>query len=188
MPLLLRSIRSNKRKALITSLDKITKTELSKALDEQVKPLLVKSHNLVVADWKNKPEFQTRKYIKSDSIGMTVFPTGKNAEIYKYIDQGTKPHMIPGSGERIYAKKAKALKFNYGGKYISKTLPNPARNVPGGGIVSGGEPTIVGSVKAHMVSGINPREFSVTIAGDIRPDFIRIIENTFRKISRMLEE
>ena len=190
MPLLLRNIRSGKRKALLTELPSIAREMLSEALDKQIKPLLIKSHNLVVADWKNKPEFQTRKYIRNDSIAMTVFPTGddKAVDIYGWVDKGTKDHMIPGSGDRIYAKKAKALRFNYGGTYVSKTLAKPARTVPGGGKLVGGIPTVVGSVKAHMVSGIEPREFSKTIAGDIQPDFNRVIDNTFRAISRKLEE
>lgn len=190
MPLLLRNIRSGKRKALITDLNNIARKMLSDALDSQIKPILIKSHELVVANWKNQPDFQTRKYIKADSIGMTVFPTGddKAVDIYGYVDKGTKDHMIPGSGDRIYAKKAKALRFNYGGTYVPKTLAKPARTVTSGGYVSGGVPTVVQSVKAHMVSGIEPREFSKTIARDIQPDFNKVIDNTFRAISRKLEE
>lgn len=175
MPLLLRSIRSGKRKALLSQLPSIAKEMLSAALDNQVKPLLIKSHNLVVADWKNKPEFQTRKYVKVDSIGMTVFPTGEAKEIYTYVDQGTKPHLI-------VPVHAKLLKFNTG--YLPKTLPNPARTVSGGGKATG--PQVFAKVVHHP--GSEAREFSKTIAGDIQPDFNRIIDNTFRAISRKLQE
>jgi hypothetical protein len=175
MPLLLRNIRSGKRKALLTELPSIAKEMLSAALDKQIKPLLVKSHNLVVANWKNKPEFQTRKYIKSDSIRMTVYPTGEAKEIYGYVDQGTKPHLI-------VPVHAKLLKFKTG--YISKTLARPARTVPGGGKATG--PQVFAKVVHHP--GSEPREFSKAIAGDIQPDFNRIIDNTFRAIARKLEE
>lgn len=188
MPLLLRNIRKGKRRALITELNSIARKEIEKALDSDVKPALIKSHNLVVADWKNKPEFRTRKVIRPDKITMTVFPAGDNADIYTYVDQGTKAHMIPAGGGRIYAKKAKALSFKYGGKYNPKTLAGPARTAPGGGRVVGGTPVVVGSVKGHMVSGIKAREFSKTIAGDIEPGFNKTITDAFKRVSRQLEE
>lgn len=177
MPLLLRNIRSGKRKALITDLNNIARKMLSDALDSQVKPLLIQSHEKVVESWKNQPDFQTRKYIKADSIGMTVFPTGEAKEIYTYVDQGTKPHLI-------VPVHAKLLKFRTG--YQPKTLPNPARVViqPAGGKATG--PQVFAKLVHHP--GSEPREFSKAIAGDLQPDFSRVIENTFRAISRKLEE
>lgn len=177
MPLLLRNIRSGKRKALLTDLNNIARKMLSDALDSQIKPLLIQSHEKVVESWKNQPDFQTRKYIKADSIGMTVFPTGEAKEIYTYVDQGTKPHLI-------VPVHAKLLKFRTG--YQPKTLPNPARVViqPAGGKATGSQ------VFAKLVHhpGSEPRGFSKAIAGDLQPDFSRVIDNTFRAISRKLEE
>ena len=175
MPLLLRNIRKGKRRALITDLNNIARKALEDALDSQVKPALIKSHNLVVAGWKNKPEFRTRKYIKAESIGMTVFPSGPNAEIYTYVDQGTRPHLI-------VAKNAPFLSFKTG--YQSKTLAKPARIVSGGGTATG--PRVYAKVVHHP--GSDAREFSKTIAEDIKPDFRRIIEKTFRQVSKQLEE
>lgn len=177
MPLLLRSIRSGKRKALLTQLPSLAKEMLSAALDHDVKPALIKSHELIVANWKNQPKFQTRKYIKADSIGMTVFPIGEAAEIYTYVDQGTKPHLIT-------PVHAKLLRFKTG--YLPKTLPNPARVViqPQGGQATG--PEVFAKVVHHP--GSEARNFSDAIARDIEPDFKRTIENTFRAIARKLEE
>lgn len=175
MPLLLRNIRSGKRRALITELNSIARKEIEKALDSDVKPALIKSHELVVADWKNKPKFQTRKVIRPDKITMTVFPAGDNADIYTYVDQGTKPHIIK-------PVRAKLLRFKTG--YKAKTLPNPARTVAGGGVATGPE------VRAKLVHhpGSEAREFSKTIAGDIEPGFKRTIDNAFKRVSRQLEE
>lgn len=177
MPLLLRNIRSGKRRALITDLNSITRKQLEKALDTQVKPILVKSHELVVANWKNKPEFKTRKYIRADSIRMTVYPAGDSeaVAIWGYVDQGTKPHLI-------VPVHAPFLRFRTG--YQPKTLAKPARTVPGGGKATGDW------VSAKLVHhpGNEAREFTATIARDIQPDFNRIIENTFRQIARQLEE
>lgn len=175
MPLLFRNVRKGKRRALITDLNRIARDAISEALDNEVKPALIKSHNLVVADWKNKPKFQTRKDIKSDRISMTVFPVGPNAKIYGYVDQGTEPHIIA-------AKNVPLLSFKTG--YKPKTLAKPARTVSGGGTTSG--PRVFAKVVHHP--GSEAREFSETIAGDIAPDFKRIIEKTFRDVSKKVEE
>ena len=177
MPLLLRSIRSGKRRALLTELDSIGRQMMGETLDKQVKPALVKSHDKVVESWKNKPTFQARKYIRPDKFSVTVFPTGDAAEIYTYVDQGTRPHLI-------MAKNVPYLKFRTG--YSPKTLPNPARVVihPQGGKSTG--PWVSAKVVHHP--GSEPRKFSEAIARDIEPEFKRVIENTFRAIARKLEE
>lgn len=175
MPLLLRNIRSGKRKILISDLDKIARKAIEKALDSDVKPALIKSHQIVVRDWEHKPKFQTRKVITADKITMTVFPTGDNADIYTFVDQGTKPHIIK-------AKNAPRLAFQTG--YSPKTLARPARTVSGGGKAIG--PMVFAKQVNHP--GSEAREFSKTIAEDIKPDFKRIIENTFKQVSKQLEE
>jgi hypothetical protein len=175
MPLLFHNIRAGKRRALITDLNRIVRDAISEALDDKVKPALIKSHELVVADWKNKPKFQTRKDISSTRISMTVFPVGPNARIYKFVDQGTEPHIIA-------AKNVPFLSFKTG--YKSKTLARPARTVSGGGASSG--PRVFAKIVHHP--GSEAREISETIAGDIEPDFKRIIENTFIDVARKVEE
>lgn len=175
MPLLLKNIRSKKRKAEILNLDYLGRKAIEKALKEQVAQALIKSHNLVVADWKNKPEFQTRISVRPDKISMTVFPAGPNAGIYELVDQGTEPHIIR-------PVKARFLVFRTG--YQSKTLARPARTVSGGGKATGDV------VRAKLVHhpGSEGRFFSKQIAEDIQPDFKRIIDNTFKRVSRQLEE
>jgi len=74
------------------------------------------------------------------------------------------------------------LRFRTG--YVAKTLARPARTVSGGGKTTGPE------VRAKLVHhpGSEAREFSKTIAKDIEPDFKRVIENTFRRVSKQVEE
>lgn len=150
---------------------------LSAALDKQVKPALIKSHNLVVADWKNKPEFRTRKTITAVSIKMIVFPAGDPdaVAIYGYVDQGTKPHLI-------VPVHAPLLKFRTG--YQPKTLARPARTVSGGGKATG--PWVSAKLVHHP--GSEARKFSETIARDLLSDFQKVIDNTFRQIARKTEE
>lgn len=175
MPLLLKSIRSGKWRALITDLNSIARKELERTMDKEVKPTLIKSHNLVVADWKNKPEFQARKFISAERIAVTVFPVGPNAQIYEYVDQGTEPHIIA-------AKNVPFLSFHTG--YVSKTLARPARTVSGGGATTG--PRVYAKLVHHP--GSEAREFSKVIAEDIQPDFEKSINNAFKRVSKQLEE
>lgn len=175
MPLLLRSIRSGKRRAHLTDLNSIARKQLERAMDNQVKPALVKSHQLIVANWQHKPDFQGRKVVRPDSISVTVFPVGEYADIWKFVDQGTKPH-------EIKPVRAKLLRFRTG--YQPRTLARPARTVPAGGIATGD--VVVAKTVHHP--GTEAREFTRTIAEDIKPDFNRIIDNVFRNVSRQLEE
>jgi len=175
MPILLRNIRSKKRKAEITVLDYLTRKALEQALKDKVAPVLVKSHNLVVANWKNKPTFETRISVRPDKISMTVFPAGPNAGIYEIVDQGSPPHIIR-------PVRARMLAFNLG--YKSKTLARPARTVSGGGKSTG--PLVFAKLVHHP--GSEAREFSKVIAKDISPQFKTLIETTFRKVSKQLEE
>jgi len=175
MPLLFCNVRGSKRKAAIQELNSIARKEINKALDAQVKPALVKSHNLVVANWRNKPKFNTRKTIKPDKIFMTVFPTGENKKIWIFVDKGTKPHVIK-------AKNVPTLKFRTG--YQPKTLARPARTVPGGGKSTG---PFISKVQVNH-PGSEARNFTKQIAEDIKPDFKRVIENAFKRTSKAIEE
>lgn len=178
-----RNVRATKRRNPIEELNKIALQELEDALEE-TKTAMVKSHELVVADWKNQPGFAARKFIRPDSLSITVFPTGENKDIWIYVDQGTKPHQIP---ERV-PKRAKALKFQAGGEYVPKTKANPARTVSGGGKVVGGETVFAQRAAAYTHPGSEARNFTKEIAEDIEPDFKRVTENAFRQISRRIQE
>lgn len=177
MKVLFRNVRSGKRRALLTELNSIARKELEQALDQEVKPALVKSHELVVANWEHKPGFASRKYVTPQLIALGVYPTGENAKIWTFVDQGTRPHPIT-------ARRAPRLIFQ-AGEYVPKTMARPARTVSGGGYVK--NPKLVAPVTVQH-PGTEAREFTVTIAEDIKPDFKRTIENVFRRISRQLEE
>lgn len=168
-----RSIRSGNRKLAITQLNSIARKEIEQAIDKKIKPPLLKSHERIVANWKNKPDFQAKKVIRPDSIGVYVFPTGENKMIWIYVDQGTRPHVI-------LPKRAPRLRFKTG--YIPKTLARPARTVAGGGRATGD----VVFAKRVNHPGSEGREFTKQIAKDIEPDFKNEIENAFRRTARLV--
>lgn len=183
MKILFRNIRSGKRQAEIVKLNSITRKALEEVLDRQVKPTLLKSHKIIVADWEHKPDFGTKKYITAEQIAVSIFPTGENAKIWTFVDQGTKAHPIPKSP----MPPGKFLVFPWGGpgSYVSKTLARPARTVKGGGYVK--NPTLQFRKQVNH-PGTQAREFTPEIAEDIKPDFQKTIENTFRAIARQVEE
>ena len=177
---LLRSIRADKRQAALMDVKNIAYKEIVRAMDKDVKPAAVKSHEIIVSDWKSDVGFAAKKYIRPNSITIYVYPTGSDKKIWTYVDQGTKPHPI-------LPKNAPLLAFKWGGKgsYVPKTMARPARTVVGGGFVQGGS---LVKMKAVNHPGSEGRFFSEAIAKDSQPDFERLIENAFRRIWRRVQE
>jgi len=72
------------------------------------------SHEHVVREWTHKPTFKAevneQRYLKTVKIKVK----GKNADIWTFVDKGTKPH-------EIAAKNVPFLKFQSG--YSARTAP-----------------------------------------------------------------
>ena len=167
--------RSGKRQMKLLDLNSIVRKQIKEKMDRQVKPALLKSHELIVANWKSDVGFQARKFISGDEIAIIIFPTGKDKKIWDYVDQGTRPHVI-------LPRNAPNLVFKTG--YSPKTLAKPARTVAGGGKATG--PTVYAKKVNHP--GTEAREFTKTIAEDIKPKFKSEIENAFRQAARQVQE
>jgi len=184
MKVLFKNIHSGKRKAKLLDLNSLARKQVEKDIDTKAKPALIKSHELIVANWESDVSFASKKYITGDVILVTIYPVGSDKQIWTFVDQGTKPHTIPGHGPA----RAKAMKFQYGGKYQAKTLASPARTAGGGGKVTGGVTTFAKRVKSFTHPGNKGRHFSVEIAEDIQPSFVKIIESSFRIVAKQVEE
>lgn len=109
----------------------------------------------VVAQWSNKPRFETEITVNPTLIEAVIKPAGKHKKIFKYVDMGTKgPYLIP----KIVIP-GKLLKFRTG--YSARTAPIAKYNV-GSGSANG---TWV--AKAQVTHpGIKGREFSEQISKD----------------------
>lgn len=166
-----------KRRYIIQDLWPITSAELNTTMDNEVKPVLLKSHEVIVADWQKKPNFEARKFVTRDSLSLTVFPTGEYADIWRYVDQGTKPHPIE-------AQAGPFLIFPKG-PYEPKTLAKPARTVSGGGSYAD---TSLRKIRQVMHPGVEAREFTKAIAEDIQPSYYRAIDNAFRRVARAVNK
>lgn len=182
----LRSIRARKRKAAIADLDSIARQEIDGALD-RVEKALVASHERVVKDWTSDVTFAAKRIVTPTRIRILIVPRGKDAEVWYYVDRGTKPH-------EIAAKNAPRLAFmmtTSGGKpvrggYVPKTLAKPARTVAGGGYVKSPKTLVTPMVVDHP--GNEPRGFTEQIAEDGKPFYKREMENAFRRAARRVEE
>lgn len=70
--------------------------------------------------WTNKPEFQVVYAVRPNGPEVLV---GTDNEIYRYVNEGTKPHPI-------FPVRAKALRFQAG--YVAKTVPGQLFSRAGG--------------------------------------------------------
>jgi hypothetical protein len=167
---LLRSIRSGKRQSKISDLNSIVRKEIEQTIDNQVKPRLIKRHVDVVSNWKSDIGFGSKKFISSDKIEISIFPTGADKDVWNYVDQGTSSHPISGRPNLV---------FQWGGpgSYKPKTVPK-AKVVSGGGVTVNAR-TIVAQSVNHP--GSEAREFTKTFAEEEKPQFRRDMENAFRR-------
>jgi len=155
---------------------RIIRGEVAKKLEPIAKAGVV-ARRRVVANWKNKPDWQYRIKVKPDSIRVIIAMTRpkpvKDSDIntntlWKFIDKGTKAH-------KIRAKNAPLLRFK-GGKYQAKTGANPAR-YGGSGKVSNPKWT---AKKEVNHPGFPGRKFTEAINKDLRPKFNNAVDSGYR--------
>jgi len=150
---------------------------LGQRMNAEVKPYFIKQFEQVVADWDHKPKFKARKYINPDAIRVTVHPTGKNAQIWKWVTEGT-----AGKGKGptypIEPKNAPFLAFQLG----YKPHTQPGGQYGGSGTASG--PWVFAQHVDHP--GIRPREFEKHIAEDNEQWFNRKMEAIWKWTIRRL--
>lgn len=119
-----------------------------------------------VATWKKKPKFEVM--VSLTQPGPTVV-VDTNDEIYRYVSEGTKPHII-------LPKRAKALAFK--GTYTAKTVPGIIDARSGG--ASGADVFSQGVLHP----GTQPRRFQKVIADKWRAPFKREMEKVMREVAR----
>lgn len=144
--------------------------EIAKTLDDTVTPELIAWFDKVTKSWKHKPDFRAKKRITKTEASVYVYPVGENANIWRYVSQGTKgPYPIPKPGN----KRAKTLRFQWAGRGSYK-----ARTTPQGGYKGPGKSTGSEMMFKHVNHpGIKARNFERHIARWYRPQFRRAMRN-----------
>lgn len=119
-----------------------------------------------VSTWKHKPTFKVEISTAGGQPSVTV---GTADEKYKWVDEGTSPHVI-------VPKKAKILRFP------SKSVPKtrPGNLTAGAGMVGGDE------VFAHVVlhPGTQPRKFSEKIKNKWKGEFGKRMAAVMKEIAK----
>ena len=145
------------------------KAALGVTLDTVVKRRFLIRFRRVVGNWNHKPVFQARKFITTDYLKVNVFPTGPNAQIYKWVTDGTRAHIIR-------ARNAPMLAFQLG--YKPKT--RPVGQYGGMGVATGSK--VFAKEVRHP--GTKAREFERAIKEDEKDWVNRTLENAWRRAIR----
>lgn len=106
--------------------------EIVQAHDDIVKPELIAWFDKIVSNWNNKPTFEAIKKITREAMSVYVYPVGENADIWRYVSQGTQPHIIKPK------RPGYPLKFMWGGKGSYKARTTTSGGYKGPGKVVGG--------------------------------------------------
>lgn len=141
------SVKVTRRGRLPT--DKEMKAAIVRAIDEEGQAVK-EDYDKTVATWKNKPSFVIEKRTTANPMTLTVRPAKgrKTTEIYGYVDQGTRPHIIT-------PKRAKTLAF------MTPSSPKTRPGYIGSGSGSRGNTAVFTKMVRHP--GTKPRKFSSTI-------------------------
>lgn len=152
--------------------------KLAKAIgneyDNVIKPHYLDQFKEIVEPWNSYVHFRARKVITDTTIKVYIYPTGRDKNVWFYVDEGTEDHDIT-------AKNAPFLSFP-NGKYIPRT--KPIAKTGGMGRVFGTTAQV--NVYSVRVSGIEARQFTITIKNDKKNlDFTKKkVRNTIRRVFR----
>ena len=135
-----------------------------------------KDFESTIKTWKHKVKFVKEVDIKASPVQILV---GTDDEIYRYVDEGTKPHPIFAG---IYTGKSnkKALAFPWGGKgsYKAKTMP---------GVIGSQQGGASGPMRAFPFvqhPGTKARNFDEAVRKMWEPKFKKLMEAAMRIAAR----
>lgn len=155
------------KRSVLLDIDNL-RNELEDALDE-VKSGVLDDFESTVSTWKTPVGFKGQKVITTSGMAVQVQPYGDGAEIWGYVNDGTRAHIIR-------PRFARSLAFRSG--YSSKTRVGRIKSGAGG---SSGATVFAQQV---MHPGTEARDFTGLIAEKWKPEFKRIGENAMRRVAR----
>lgn len=131
---------------------------IARAQREKTAPALKRYFSQTVQGWQNPPDWSQRQTITPHSIAMAVFASGQNADQYRLVNEGARPHAI------FPRRMGGMLRFQPG--YRAGTRPRTLQSQAFsrfGGFIS------TGSVQ-HP--GFEPRAFDEAVAEAHYDDFV----------------
>jgi len=145
----------------IPTLSHLSKWLTDEGLRQFAKDEIQNRYQKLTDGWKHRPDFKLRATIQGgEQFGVWVYPSGPNAQIYKWVSGGTPPHLIVGG--------SKLLKFQP--HWNARTRPMKLTNwaswyVP---------PTKYARLVHNP--GITPRFFELVIAKEAQPVMAPILQ------------
>ena len=124
------------------------------ALEAEAQDILA-DYRQTTATWEHQVEFETIIDITSQEASVLV---GTDDPIFRYVDEGTRPHMI-------FPRRARKLRFQTG--YSAKTKPGKIGSWPGGKY----GPVVFADRVSHP--GTKAREFTKAIQKRRKSKFTR---------------
>jgi hypothetical protein len=116
--------------------------------------------------WDNKPVFRSNTSLRGGKIEMSVLT---DSDIFHWVDAGTQPHRIPGSG---------MARMTFPESYTPRTIPGRFTSNAGGGR-SGGN-TVFAQVVQHP--GIEARNFSGRVRAQHMKEVNRVLGGALRNL------
>jgi hypothetical protein len=130
-----------------------------------------KDYKRTTKTWEHQPEFE----IIISLVGGPTVLVATDDEIYRYVDEGTKPHDIWAGA---YTGKSNKKTLAFPGTFSAKTIPGVLDARSGS---SGGDTVFTPYVR-HP--GTKARGFSKIIEKKWTPKFKRYMEQTMRDVRR----
>ena len=131
-----------------------------------------KDYEKTTKTWKHKPKFDVNISLKPPGPVLIV---ETDDEIYRYVDKGTKPHLIFAG---IYTGKSDKKVLAFGSKFGAKTKPG----VIGSSAGSSGGKTVLRPYVQHP--GTKPRKFEEAITKIWTPKYKRQMEKAMGKAAK----
>lgn len=122
--------------------------------------------------WEHKPKFDTLVSLTGPG---PVLMVGTDDQVYRYVNDGTRPHLIMAG---IYTGKSEKKALAFQGTYTAKTVPGVLDAREGGG--SGD--TVLRAWVHHP--GTEPRHFDEQIQGMWEAKFKRLMEDVLSQIPK----
>lgn len=130
-----------------------------------------KDYERTTKTWSEKPEFE----ILISLVGGPTVLVATNSLVYKWVDEGTRPHPIFAG---IYTGKSNKRTLVFPGTFSAKTIPGVLDSRAG----SRGGDTVFTPYVQHP--GTEPRGFTKKIEKIWTPKFKRYMERTMRDVRR----
>lgn len=165
MPILIKEIKPSRLKVDALRLELLN--EMRKVATE-----VKKDYEKTTKTWKHKPKFEMDVSLKPPGPTLIV---ETDDEIYRYVDKGTKPHLIWAG---IYTGKSNKKVLAFPSKFSPKTKVGVIGSTAGS---SGGD-----MVRRPYVEhpGNKPRGFEEAIEKIWKPKYKRRMEGAMRKAAR----